>query len=474
MRPPYQTRPDRPRGSALSGGFLPLALITLGVAFLLGNLVPERARGGLFIFGLGAAFLIGRLTTGRYGYATPAGVLMAIGAYLSLQHTFGTSGAPSAGEFFVLLGLGFAVAYLAGMRPSAVWPLFPAAILVGLGLVLIGVSWLGPLASLSWIVAYWPVALILIGIWVIFREALPMPVRRPVATLGGLGLLAYGILAAAASVASGGALSGAAVAPGFGASPYADAVTLELPIAAGQTLTVDNPTGQTTIRGSDTQVAHVVATRHYGVGGQPAEVHLAPAGDGLNLNATILPTFGSSNWVDYEIDIPADAAVKAHANSGSVNIDDTSGAVTVDSNSGSMQLANLRGPVQVSASSGSIKLENVGGDLTAHASSGSIQGSGLANVRDVSTTSGYVSLEGIFTESGQVHASSGTIKLQLLPGSNIQLDAHTGTGSVVPEGDLSLSGGSVSLHNLTGAFGSPAQGAVLRLQTDSGSILISQ
>src|ERR671932_2623534 len=125
----YQTDPYR-RGSALSRSFLPLALITLGVVFLLGNLVPERGRGGLFVLGLGAAFLLGRLTTGRYGYAVPAGLLIAIGAFISLQVVQVLPVTRGPGLFFVLLGLGFALVYLVGGRPHAIWPLFPAAMLI--------------------------------------------------------------------------------------------------------------------------------------------------------------------------------------------------------------------------------------------------------------------------------------------------------------------------------------------------------
>src|SRR5438094_10366018 len=84
MSEPYPPDPYR-RSSAFSRSFLPLALITLGVVFLLSNLVPERGRGGLVVLGLGAAFLIGPVTTGRYGYAVPAGILLAIGTYMSLQ-----------------------------------------------------------------------------------------------------------------------------------------------------------------------------------------------------------------------------------------------------------------------------------------------------------------------------------------------------------------------------------------------------
>ena len=202
---PYQTDPYR-RGPALSRRFLPLALITLGVVFLLGNLIPQGSRSGLILLGLGAAFLVGRVTTGRYGYAVPAGILIAIGTYLTLQDTQGPRTVQGGGWFFVLLGLGFALVYLFGLRPSAVWPLFPATVLLGLALVLFGVGSLGLLASLSWIVAYWPMALVLLGLWLLFRDHLPLPLRRPIATLGGIALLGYGILAAAATIAARGAL----------------------------------------------------------------------------------------------------------------------------------------------------------------------------------------------------------------------------------------------------------------------------
>src|SRR2546430_8824441 len=112
----HQTDPYD-RGSALSRSFLPLALITLGVVFLLGNLVPERGRAGLFVVGLGAAFLVGRLTTGRYGYAVPAGILMAIGAYISLQDLSGFRALPGARGFFLPLRLRVGLTLALGPRP---------------------------------------------------------------------------------------------------------------------------------------------------------------------------------------------------------------------------------------------------------------------------------------------------------------------------------------------------------------------
>src|SRR5439155_24817449 len=107
----YPSEPPYHRGSPLARSFLPLALITLGVVFLLSNLVPDRGRGGLIVLGLGAAFMVGRFTTGRYGYAVPAGILLAIGAFISVESMEGLRGMAGSGLFFVLLGLGFAAGY---------------------------------------------------------------------------------------------------------------------------------------------------------------------------------------------------------------------------------------------------------------------------------------------------------------------------------------------------------------------------
>jgi hypothetical protein len=475
MSGPYQTDPYR-RGSALSRSFLPLALITLGVVFLLGNVIPERGRTGLVVLGLGAAFMVGRVATGRYGYAVPAGLLIAVGTYISLQHVQEQQSVQGAGWFFVLLGLGFVLVYLIGLRPAAVWPLFPATVLIGLGLVLFGVGSLGALSSLSWIVAYWPAGLVLLGLWLLFRDQIPVAARRPIATLGGIVLLAYGVLAAAASVATGAALTRTGVAASFGPSPFADTVTLDAPIASGATFSVDNPNGRTTIHAGNSSTVHVVATKHYSIGGQAPDVHLTQAGNGVMLsssNPRSFPFGGSSSWVEYSIEVPANVQVKAQSASGTVDVDGVSGAVQADTSSGAVSVANLGGSVQAHSSSGSIQLSNIGGEVRVTTSSGQVRGTELRHVREASSNSGSISLEGTFTDPAQIRASSGSVNLKLLPDSAIQLDVKTGSGSVIPQ-NLILSGGATRRNSLSGNLGTPAPGAVLSVQTTSGSVTISQ
>jgi hypothetical protein len=327
------------------------------------------------------------------------------------------------------------------MRPWAVWPLFPAAILVSLGLILLGVASLGPLSSLTWIVAYWPAVLVLLGIWLLLRDSLPTRTRRPIAALGGLAVLAYGLVAAAATVAAGGALAHAGVASSFGSSPFADTLTLDQPISPGQTLAVSSSSGSTTIRGGTGSTVHVVATRHYNFGGQPPDVQLTPSSNGINLEASgrrgRFP-FGDSSAVDYAIEVPA-----------AVN-------VTLKSSSGQLSVADVTGEVRLTTSSGQIKATE------------------LRHLREASSSSGSMLLQGVFTDAALVRASSGSVDVRLLPGSAVQLDVKTSSGSVLPQGGLLLNGGATQRNSLTGSIGSPAPGAVLSVQTSSGNVTIGQ
>ena len=100
-------------------------------------------------------------------------------------------------------------------------------------------------------------------------------------------------------------------AAGFGSSPFADTVTLDAPIAAGQTFSVNNSSGRTTIRTGSGPDVHVVATKHYSLGGQAPDVRLTPGGSGVSLDASNTNDrfpFGGSSSVDYVIEVPATVA----------------------------------------------------------------------------------------------------------------------------------------------------------------------
>ncbi|HET6316919.1 MAG TPA: DUF4097 family beta strand repeat-containing protein [Chloroflexota bacterium] len=440
----------------LSRSFLPLALITLGVVFLLGNVLPGPGRAGLILLGLGAAFAIGRVTTGRYGYSVPAGILIAIGCYVVVLEMGAPRGASAAGAFFLLLGGGFVLTYLIGMRPHAVWPLIPAAVLICLGLLLFGWASMVPVASFAWIVNYWPVVLVLLGLWLLFRDKLPTEVRAPVATVGGIALLGYGILAAIASVASAGTLARPWFMPTFGGAPFNDEITLDQPMA-GQTFTVTNTSGRTVIHGGSGTGVHVIARRHFWNEDQPPRVSLVQRSDGVTLEMPDLgrPSFGPNSSVDLDIEVPGGVQVNA------------------ESSSGSLDMADILGPVHARTSSGSQDLKNIGGELYVTASSGQIRGSDLAHVRDVQTSSGAIRLQGVFNESAQVRASSGSVQITFAPASAVGIEVRTSSGGINAR-NANLSDQRPERNSLSATLGSPAAGATLQIQTSSGSVTLSQ
>ena len=240
-------------------------------------------------------------------------------------------------------------------------------------------------------------ALVLLGAWLLLRELLPAPVRRPIATIGGLALLAYGILAAAASVAAGGALARTGIAPGFGTAPFADTIERNEPIAAGQTLTISNTNGPTIVHGGDGDTVHVVASQ--ALRDRWSGTRRAADADyrGWSLSSTTGgrggSPFGDASWVQYQVEVPAGVAVTTQSTNGQVQIDGVTGAVDATTTSGSLNLSNLSGPVHAQSSSGSMTLDNLVGGLRASASSGSIKGTQLQHVQQVQSNSGSVSLE---------------------------------------------------------------------------------
>jgi hypothetical protein len=138
--PPCGTPVPQERRRASDHILWPLILIALGIVFLIGNYVANL--GSLLFLALGAAFLVARIAQREYGFAVPAGILLGFGAFVTLtaNNWLASTGTDTAqgGWFFVCLGAGFLALYLIGARPALIWPLFPAAILAGFGLLLLG------------------------------------------------------------------------------------------------------------------------------------------------------------------------------------------------------------------------------------------------------------------------------------------------------------------------------------------------
>ncbi|HET7768922.1 MAG TPA: head GIN domain-containing protein [Chloroflexota bacterium] len=192
--------PEPRRGGGTLAGVL---LIACGALLLIGQLTT--LPGSVFLGTLGLAFLAARLFTGRYGFAVPAGLLLALAAFVFYTERWSElAGTPATGGwFFLSMAAGFAAVYAIGGRPAALWPAFPAVALAAVGILLVGALEMSFLAPHAWIGAYWPASLLLIGGWLLVRDRVDESLRRPLALLGSAAIVLYAAAAVGASIAAG-------------------------------------------------------------------------------------------------------------------------------------------------------------------------------------------------------------------------------------------------------------------------------
>lgn len=158
------------------GIFAAIILILVGVLALLGRVLPFNA-GQLFttylFLAIGLPLIAAGIYTREAGWFVPGGILtgLAAGFALLVGPLTGIVPIENGGAAF-LFGLagGFALITLLSViftREHHWWALIPAAIIafVGLGIVYGGVFW----ETLDWLQWVWPVALILLGIKILWH-----------------------------------------------------------------------------------------------------------------------------------------------------------------------------------------------------------------------------------------------------------------------------------------------------------------
>lgn len=144
---------------------------------------------------------------------------------------------------------------------------------------------------------------------------------------------------------------------------------------------------------------------------------------------------------------------EVHTSGGDVEISDLKGNLIAKTSGGDIRLRQLRGDVDVGTSGGDVRIEDATGRVDAHTSGGDI---------DVSFARGDA-------RGGQVETSGGTIRVELDPSVNLNLDASASGGDLTTDLPMKVSGniGHSSLHGTLGSGGE-----TLRLHTSGGDIHI--
>lgn len=147
-----------------------LVLLSLAATVALDALGADAWSGAVFLGGIGLAFWVVYLTHREHWWAViPGGVMLTLAMVAGLDSVPGFEGVEMGGVFFLGLGLTFGLlAFLPTQEGRMRWPLIPAAALLAFGVLTMA-------AAVEIIKYIWPLALILAGLYLIFRIITSQP-----------------------------------------------------------------------------------------------------------------------------------------------------------------------------------------------------------------------------------------------------------------------------------------------------------
>ncbi len=173
--------------------------------------------------------------------------------------------------------------------------------------------------------------------------------------------------------------------------------------------------------------------------------------------------------IDYEIQAPADSFLEAHSGSGDITDEGVGENSKLGTGSGNIRATGLHGGFAVNTGSGDIVADQTGsGEVTARTGSGNIELKGLHGTLHAGTGSGDLKISG--TPAGEWKLTTGSGNIELWTGSaGFNLDAHTGSGSVHSDHEMTIQG-DFDHHHIAGRVN--GGGPDVHIQTGSGDVRI--
>ena len=194
------------------------------------------------------------------------------------------------------------------------------------------------------------------------------------------------------------------------------------------------------------------SSNHWLGGNRDAEVHeieqhppIRQDGNSIHIDYVDMKNIS----VDYEISVPADAAVRTRSGSGDQTIEGTRGNVDTQTGSGDVRLTNLTGEIRLQTGSGNIRARQVSGpvkggtgsgdveieetssgDIDLHTGSGNITARGVQGGFHGETGSGDVTAEGMQSGPWEIRTGSGNVHVRLPASAAFDADISTSSGSI--------------------------------------------
>ena len=177
--------------------------------------------------------------------------------------------------------------------------------------------------------------------------------------------------------------------------------------------------------------------------------------------------------IDYDVTVPADAALNLRSGSGDVEVNNVGRFVSAGSGSGNVRVRGTHGPLDLESGSGDLQVDDAAaGDVKAKTGSGNIRINGFSGGLTARTGSGDIEAFGRLQGGGMIAAGSGDVRLHLTPDSHFTVEAATGSGDIrVRMPGVVAANTESSRHHVTTQVN--GGGPALQIRTGSGDIDIS-
>ena len=204
------------------------------------------------------------------------------------------------------------------------------------------------------------------------------------------------------------------------------------------TVSVNNPYGPVTVRAGAPQQVVVVAMLH----SDRVELDQSQSRNRINLVSHLLTGADvTSGMVEYEIQVPPDANVTMHSDTGPLHAEKLHGDVTMEGSDAAIEVVDCAdGHVHVKTLNGNVSLTNVrNGHVEVVSMYGNVLMTGVSGpFVNVNSNSGRIQYDGDFGGEGEYDFTShtGSIEAVAPPYASIDVLAHSSQGAV--ESDFSL------------------------------------
>jgi DUF4097 and DUF4098 domain-containing protein YvlB len=253
---------------------------------------------------------------------------------------------------------------------------------------------------------------------------------------------------------------------------------------------VRNSDGRVRLNASSSQAVRVVAIKEAvrGAGTEEArreaariEIRIEQVGNRIEAEAKY-PRW-SGNWnhgpmvlVHFEITGPAASDVDAHTSDGALEVDGFSGQLDLSTSDGKLTATNCAGSIKSHVSDGEMRITRMQGGLEARSSDGPMLLEGTFKGLDIRSSDGKVDITvrpgSAMDRPWSVQSSDGDVRLQLPEGFSADLDVSTSDGRIQMDHPVTMTGGKISEHHITGKLN--AGGPTLRIHASDGSVTIAK